>query len=189
MSKKYIKMNKEKFEKKLYRKFGFIYRKHSLPMSQTCMCWGIATGNGWYQLIWDLSADITKALKKGYKRCYNIYRNTTTDRFSDTVLFKTRFLWLANLFTRTFKSLEMYDDGFSVEQVKEKFGTLRFYTRNSTKEIDKLIDKAEVRSEMTCEVCGMFTRESNLKGENWVYNMCDTCWAKSDKSKRPKDLT
>lgn len=39
-------------------------------------------------------------------------------------------------------------------QVKEKFGTLRFYVRSATEAQFKLIDEVEERSFFICEVCG-----------------------------------
>lgn len=40
-----------------------------------------------------------------------------------------------------------------VYQVKQKFGSLRFYT-DSTQKVDDIIDKYEALSEKTCEFCG-----------------------------------
>lgn len=45
------------------------------------------------------------------------------------------------------------DTGFRVDQVKEKFGTLRYYC-SSNKTIDKYISMAEALTGITCEVCG-----------------------------------
>lgn len=39
-------------------------------------------------------------------------------------------------------------------QVKEKFGTLRFYMSSSNEEMDEWIDLAEVNSSQICEMCG-----------------------------------
>lgn len=47
-------------------------------------------------------------------------------------------------------------------QVKEKFGSLRFYTESrTTDEQDSLIRLAERRAEETCEVCGSLGQPSN----------------------------
>jgi hypothetical protein len=45
-------------------------------------------------------------------------------------------------------------DPLRVEQVKEKFGCLRFYTNTCTELIQALIEAAEDESLRTCEVCG-----------------------------------
>jgi formylmethanofuran dehydrogenase subunit E len=55
-------------------------------------------------------------------------------------------------------------------QVKEKFGTLRFYMTQSTEEINKFIREAEIKSASVCEVCG----ESGTRREGaWVKTLCD----------------
>ena len=47
-------MRKE-LQEELYRKYPKLYRQHTLPMQQTCMCWGFCCGDGWYDLIDNLS--------------------------------------------------------------------------------------------------------------------------------------
>lgn len=41
----------EKLEKELYKKYPKLFRQKDLSMQETCMCWGITTGNGWYWLL------------------------------------------------------------------------------------------------------------------------------------------
>lgn len=54
-------------------------------------------------------------------------------------------------------------------QVKEKFGWLRFYLRNSSDGIHKLIAKAEKKSAQTCEVCGA---PGTLIRSGWWHTAC-----------------
>lgn len=62
---------------------------------------------------------------------------------------------------------------FEVLQVKEKFGTLRFYTNWETEEILERIDEAKRESTITCELCGdvgtLCTRGS------WYKTLCPEC--------------
>lgn len=57
-------------------------------------------------------------------------------------------------------------------QVKEKFGTLRFYTNVETDLMSACIELAEAQSESICEVCGEIGR---LVGESWVKTLCEKC--------------
>jgi len=57
-------------------------------------------------------------------------------------------------------------------QVKEKFGTLRFYVRGRSEEMGQLIEEASKRSAHTCESCGL---EGELRTESWFYVACDRC--------------
>lgn len=59
---------------------------------------------------------------------------------------------------------------FQVLQIKEKFGTLRFYTNWETEAIGKLIQEAEDKSAETCEVCG---KPGKLQGDGWLYTACE----------------
>jgi len=61
-------------------------------------------------------------------------------------------------------------DGFSVMQVKEKFGELAFYAGGYNSEIGELIDKAERKSRHTCEICGK-RGSLSVKG-GWYRTVC-----------------
>jgi hypothetical protein len=65
-------------------------------------------------------------------------------------------------------------------QVKEKFGGLRFYVVNNTKEISDLIKEYEVKSFKICDVCGCdICKTSSVNG--WIYSRCE--------KHRPEELT
>ena len=62
-------------------------------------------------------------------------------------------------------------------QVKEKFGTLRFYITayseiGDTGEVFDLIDEAEDASEKICEECGA---PGKLEGKMWFKTICEKC--------------
>ena len=63
-------------------------------------------------------------------------------------------------------------------QVKEKYGTLRFYMTASSKEMDAIISDACRASRVTCEECGQ-PGETRNEGY-WLYVRCDKCWEKLD---------
>lgn len=56
------------------------------------------------------------------------------------------------------------------EQVKEKYGTLRFYLARSDDDIDRWILEAEDESARTCELCG---NPGELRGVSWYQTLCD----------------
>lgn len=47
---------KAELQEKLYSKYPKIFRQKDLPMNQTCMCWGIECGDGWYDILDTLCA-------------------------------------------------------------------------------------------------------------------------------------
>ena len=73
------------------------------------------------------------------------------------------------------------DDSFiHIDQIKEKFGGLRFYwgAENVDKDtIDKLremVDDAEAKSWTVCEECGS-EEEVGILNTGWVYTRCREC--------------
>jgi len=59
---------------------------------------------------------------------------------------------------------------YEIAQIKEKFGTLRFYIGAGTDETHKLIDEAEAKTAHTCEVCGA---PGEARHDGWVKTLCD----------------
>jgi hypothetical protein len=57
-----------------------------------------------------------------------------------------------------------------VVQVKEKFGTLRFYIDGGDDHIRGLIDQAETMSNHICEECGDV---GHKRGKGWIKVLCD----------------
>jgi len=61
-------------------------------------------------------------------------------------------------------------------QVKEKYGTLRFYMHSQTDEMDWLISEAEHKSSITCELCG---KKGSIRADGWITVRCDDCYLES----------
>lgn len=70
------------------------------------------------------------------------------------------------------------EPGYKVDQVKEKFGGLRFYydqmsiDDDSRERVDKLVDAAEAKAFTTCEVCGVSDSTVTTSGPSWVKTLC-----------------
>lgn len=60
-----------------------------------------------------------------------------------------------------------------LQQIKEKFGGLRFYVGKFTYEMGEAIANAEVESLKTCEDCGDSGRPMAVNG--WVRTLCEGC--------------
>ena len=69
-----------------------------------------------------------------------------------------------------------------IGQVKEKFGTLRFYVSNSNNEIDAYITFAESISGLTCEVCGS---PGERRSGSWIRTLCDSHSKEADEINAP----
>src|SRR6266403_3892355 len=54
-------MNSE-LTQRLVKRFPVLYQDYHSPMTQTCMCWGFDHGDGWFEIIWQLSLAIEEEL-------------------------------------------------------------------------------------------------------------------------------
>lgn len=63
-------------------------------------------------------------------------------------------------------------DHIRASQVKEKYGTLRFYMTSESDEMSYLIGEAERKSAVTCENCGS---KGKVRNDGWISIRCDDC--------------
>lgn len=70
---------------------------------------------------------------------------------------------------------ESNEDRLTSMQVKEKFGTLRWYFTFSHPDIDAIIKEAEKESCYTCEDCG---GEGKIRDGSYTLTQCDNCYRK-----------
>ena len=68
------------------------------------------------------------------------------------------------------KTPEDMVDQVVAEQVKEKFGGLRFYVNGGDQYTGGVIDACESMSTKTCEQCGS---PGKVRGSSWFYTSCD----------------
>lgn len=76
-------------------------------------------------------------------------------------------------------------DAMKAIQVKEKYGTLRFYISYHDDKIEEIISDAVKKSAVTCEVCGA---SGKLRGSVWFYTACDEHTREADKNVNLDDL-
>jgi hypothetical protein len=143
---------KEELQKKLYEKYPKIFSQKDLPMSETCMCWGICHDDGWYNILDTLCASIQHHID--YENCDGKYESMRKHR-------------------------PLPSDGTWVQvhqveatQVKEKFGGLRFYYNGGDEFINGLVTFAQSISLRTCETCGAPGRPTK---KGWIRTMCKPC--------------
>ena len=68
-------------------------------------------------------------------------------------------------------SKSLYDaNEIYVDQIKEKFGRLRFYLSKEDDVIHGMVTLAEYMSGHTCETCG---KRGKTRGGSWMVTLCD----------------
>lgn len=116
------------------------------------MCWGLDCGDGWFDLIDTLCANIQRHvdwLVAEQKR-----RFTYDDSFTEDDM-------------KPEEDLQVV-----AAQVKEKFGGLRFYFEGGDDEVSGMVQMAESMSYHVCEDCG---NKGILRKGGWYRTMCDPC--------------
>jgi hypothetical protein len=186
-------MNKE-LDEQLCKKYPRILRDRHGSMQTTLMCWQFDCGDGWYNILDILfnqiqnhinrSRDdkvaalrynraIMRIIKTGNKQPLVDYYLRSFKRKTD----ENNIKWAE---TQAEKDLKNFSYNLRAVketvpqvvalQVKEKFGTLRFYYTGGDEVIDHLVYMAESFSGVTCEVCGNLGK---LNNEGWIKCLCE----------------
>lgn len=145
-------------DKKLCEKYPKIFRDRHASIKQSCMAWGFDIGDGWYNIIDNACGLIQLRIDERRK-----------DKLRD--LKKVR---------RKEKLYDWEQASINVpkiqqvvaNQIKEKFGSLRFYYSGGDDYVDGVVQMAESMSYDTCEVCG---KPGKPKNEGWIKVRCESC--------------
>jgi hypothetical protein len=125
---------KEELDRQLCDKYPLIFADRNKSMQETCMCWGFEHGDGWYNIIDSLCANIQNHID---------WQNRQGEKVPQVV----------------------------ATQVKEKFGTLRFYYNGGDDVIDGMVRMAESWSAVACEECGA---PGTQNSQGWIKTLCET---------------
>lgn len=152
-----------KWEQDLFDKYPEMFL-HKDNIQASLMGWGFAVGDGWRSLVEELCKYIHWQISSHNKRC-DTYERLIKD--NETQILKDYWSKFEN------KRLEFPQ----VEQVKEKFGGLRFYIGGCAtevfNEINGAIGLAESLSYRMCEDCGNTGKPIAIQG--WVRTLCRRC--------------
>jgi hypothetical protein len=141
---------------------------------------GFAIGSGWHHIIEELIADInshtkwrrdmrardlikSRARKKGIEALIKFHQGKSANP-SD---------WNIECAQNDFEhGIEITPkvNWIRVEQIKEKFGGLRFYYQGGDDVIDGMVRMAESWAGRTCETCG---NKGERRGGGWIRTLCD----------------
>ena len=108
---------------------------------------GVCVGEGWWTIIYSL--------------CKNIHHHITENKKTREVLLKN------NPYNHR---IPEEVSQVVVEQIKEKFGGLRFYYYGGDNTIDGMVRMAESWSYKTCEICG---NSGKIRGGGWLRTLCE----------------
>ena len=134
-------------EKRLFEDFPDLYCRQFEPQGFHISC-----HSGWEPLLRRLSERITKIVQTlPLESPGSVDKSSTSDE-------------------KVGQYVGLTARSFCVDQVKEKFGELRFYMNRSTTGIELAIQDAVEESLTTCETCG---RSGELRSGPWLFVACD----------------
>jgi len=139
---------KQELDEKLCADYPLIFADRRKSMMETLMCWGFDCGDGWYDLIDTLCGQIQHHIG-------NRKRNR------EVILSK-------EIFNQDMVPEEIPQ--VVAVQVKEKFGSLRFYYDGGDEHISGLVSMAEAMSTKICMTCG---KPGKLYTQGWWNVACE----------------
>lgn len=171
---------KDELDKQLCETYPYMFQERNMPMSNTCMCWGFAHGDGWFNIINQLCSNIEHHVRWAREqRARALMFNRRLEK-------ATALNDIAPLLPKNPTKWQIQDaeealrkgqprpvpnkvQRVVVEQVKEKFGTLRFYYRGGDEQVCGMVRMAEAMSGVTCEECGS---PGTTGGQGWITTLC-----------------
>jgi hypothetical protein len=178
---------KKELDEKLCNDHPLIFANRNASMQSTAMCWGFDCGDGWYNIIDKLCENIqqhidwnTKNISdaKRYNNALSLYQKKRDDSElikwynygngepNEACLKRVR----DAVFNPVRKIAPKKIHQVVATQVKEKFGTLRFYYEGGDETIHGMVSMAESMSSVMCETCGA---PGELRGLIWRYTSCE----------------
>lgn len=158
------------YDRYLTRKYAPLYRDRYGSMLTTAMCWGFECGSGWFDIINTLSRYLCwewLEAQREYRRVEGrvgqlLYPSEEPGKFNYEIT-------QAHVDEARERMEQAAEKTPVATQVKEKYGTLRFYVSGATDEQYAYIQFAEGMSAHVCEVCGNRGKRS---GGYWVSTRC-----------------
>jgi len=173
---------KQELDEYLCKVYPKMMVNRNLHMTETCMCWGFECGDGWFQILNQLMGNIQHHIDwKERQREVAIKFNQIAEQLKagDSTLFDEEYKDLTGLDFKEQRRQELIDryptvipepiPQVTLDQVKEKFGTLRFYYSGGDDYIRGLVSMAESMSGVTCEECG---KPGTQSSGGWIKTVC-----------------
>lgn len=176
---------KQELDKLLCERYPKMMVNRNKDMMETCMCWGFECGDGWFNILDQLMGSIQHHIDwKEKQRKWAIDYNEMAaqckagnfDLFEESMKDITNSEYkeqrLAEIVAGDFREIPESIPQVTLDQVKEKFGTLRFYYSGGDDYISGMVSLAESLTGVTCESCG---NVGERRGGGWVHTYCTPC--------------
>lgn len=161
--------------------------RYKSPM-ESCLSFGFECDSGWFWLIDNLCDSIQSYIDNNSKqwRIKNKFARIIFNFIGKQRTY-SKIGFVRRLLQKNSKFIYKLEDRFereeyetiaqvTVDQVKEKFGGLRFYYSGGDSTIHGMVWLAEHMSYNICEICGSTKNMGSTTG--WIKNICEDCATK-----------
>jgi hypothetical protein len=157
-------MRKELDQELCKKKFPEMFANGRRPQFEM---WGFDCKDGWYNIIDILCTTIQHHIDQ------NIEALEWTTNFNKELAEAEANNWEGwnSAWAKTPRDIPELIEQVVVTQVKEKYGTLRFYYNGGDEYIRGAVTMAELMSARTCETCG---DSGKTRSGPWLRTLCDT---------------
>ena len=145
---------KQELDELLCERYPKMMVNRNKDMKETCMCWGFECGDGWFNILDQLMSNIQHHIDWNLRQ-----RQIAVDYNSKAA-------------PESMRKVPELVPQVTLDQVKEKFGTLRFYYTGGDNYIDGMVRMAESMSGVICEGCG---NVGERRDGGWVHTYCTPC--------------
>lgn len=155
---------KKELDHFLTKRYPEIFKNRFASIQESCMAWGFSCGDGWFSILNTacglIDAHIKHIVKKNKENAEYVRKIENNEEV---------YGWVKKVYAEgKLKQVEV--PTFVASQVKEKFGTLRFYYSGGDDYIDAIVRFAESMSGKVCEVCGA---PGKLGGHGYISTKCE----------------
>ena len=180
---------KKELDELLCKRYPKIFRDRHSPMTVTAMCWGFDIGDGWFNIIdrmcrsmqWHIDGsrkNRARALRynRAVKRAMNgdlepLTKYHTYGKGLQAHEYAVKYTNEDVERGLKFRDVPKACPQVVASQVKEKFGTLRFYYYGGDEYCHGVESLADSMSAVTCENCGT---PGKLLTQGWFRTLCET---------------
>ena len=188
---------KQELDKLLCERYPKMMVNRNKNMQETCMCWGFECGDGWFNILDQLMGNIQHHIdwKEKQRKWAIDYNEMATqakagnfDLFEETMKsvvdpeYKEK--RLGEIVAGDFREVPESIPQVTLDQIKEKFGTLRFYYTGGDDYISGMVSLAESMTGVTCESCG---NPGKSRGGGWIHTYCEPCEENREAARKKSD--
>jgi len=157
-----IAMSREEYDSFMVSTFPNQFIERGMSMQETCMCWGFDIGKGWYYILYELCYKLDYIEKKFATGV--IWKQIKEKFGSARFYYNIKYSKAKTIKYKVFSAFDKIGIS-SFKNAEDKLNNIVYEL------IDSMIDKAESKTDKTCEISGEEYYHCKPSIGGWVYGM------------------